>query len=30
MNGRIALASRPGETTFSLELPSSDGNGVPG
>ena len=29
MDGRIALDSRPGETTFSLELPSSDGNGTP-
>src|SRR5215217_6613007 len=27
MDGRIALASRPGETTFSLELPISDGDG---
>jgi two-component system, OmpR family, sensor kinase len=29
MDGRIALASRPGETTFSLELPASDGIGDP-
>ena len=28
MNGRIALASRPGETTFSLELPVADGAGI--
>ena len=28
MDGRIALASRPGETTFSLELPASDGDGA--
>jgi two-component system, OmpR family, sensor kinase len=27
MDGRIALASRPGETTFSLELPASKGDG---
>ena len=26
MDGRIALASRPGETTFSLELPAADGS----
>src|SRR5215217_1391194 len=29
MNGRIALASRPGETTFSLELPATDEAGAP-
>jgi two-component system OmpR family sensor kinase len=27
MDGRIALASKPGETTFSLELPASEGDG---
>ena len=27
MNGRIALASRPGETTFSLELPVAEDGG---
>jgi two-component system OmpR family sensor kinase len=28
MDGRIALVSRPGETTFALELPAADDGGV--